>query len=206
MDALSAMLAGSAVQGQTAAAASGRGAATPKRAQAERGVRGKGKGKGKTRSSGDMAAGAGASDATAEAAESKATSHDSGKGAHGAGKGTARASAGSPSKASRGSSARPVQRDYDTSGGVRCSICNRRAEFVGPTRGFDFKRGMCGGCVELSGEESGDNDDVPDIDWSNSYLSDSDGSIRCEICNRRAEFVGRTRGFDYDSRICGGCG
>lgn len=42
---------------------------------------------------------------------------------------------------------------------MRCDICNRRASFVGRTRGFDTARGVCGGCVDLSEDES-DNDTV----------------------------------------------
>ena len=47
----------------------------------------------------------------------------------------------------------------DGPGTIRCLICNRKAENVGPRRGFDYKNNYCGGCVELSGSDDDDEDD-----------------------------------------------
>ena len=43
--------------------------------------------------------------------------------------------------------------DYSGRPGARCDMCNRRSEFVGPTRGFDYSSSICGGCYELSDVE-----------------------------------------------------
>jgi hypothetical protein len=32
---------------------------------------------------------------------------------------------------------------------MRCEICNRRSENVGPRRGFDYSDSVCGGCCDL---------------------------------------------------------
>ena len=48
-------------------------------------------------------------------------------------------------------------KDFSGRPGARCQLCNRRSDFVGPTRGFDYANSVCGGCYDLSdGEGDGE--------------------------------------------------
>jgi hypothetical protein len=109
--------------------------------------------------------------------------------------------------------------DWSGRPGHRCDICGRRSEFVGPTRGFDYNKDICGGCCSLSGstEESDGESEESDGESEEHHLGavgekkacrgDWSGrpGHKCDICGRRSEFVGPTRGFDYNKDICGGC-
>ena len=51
---------------------------------------------------------------------------------------------------------RKMPADYSGRPGARCTLCNRRSEFVGARRGFDYRNNLCGGCYELSDEDDED--------------------------------------------------
>ena len=55
-----------------------------------------------------------------------------------------------------------------------------------------------------SGDERNFNDEIPPYLPQGADYSGRPG-YRCQMCNRRSEFVGHRRGFDYCDRICGGC-
>jgi hypothetical protein len=62
----------------------------------------------------------------------------------------------------------------DGPGTIRCLICNRRAENVGPRRGFDYKNNYCGGCVELSGSDDDDDNDDDDNGYGGNNFVDNE--------------------------------
>lgn len=69
-------------------------------------------------------------------------------------------------------------------------------------------RAKVAGVTNLTDMDSGDerdwNPEIPPFELGGADYSGRPGS-RCRICNRRSDFVGARRGFDYRDQICGGC-